>query len=330
MVSATNRVSIINSNSQGKKASSTSLSKLWAKKYVQNLQNWDEKKVGGKEDFVDRLLQSLRSNSAKAWTNTENLLAKEVLRQRIDRNLIDPWGIAKDVHDICEIALWAYTDEVVPQRLSVLAAADIGKLRHKYTNQDPRVLGFVSMQLYNTREYLLEPLPQAEKFHISEYFKVIDDLLYMPLQRAYDAAANYDYENPKLAVVQKLLPISSEIAYTVCQKVRNLYPSYQCHHGSLTDTNVYISSIRDVEMFQIYLWVCVLENNIEAIQQELFPLCVMLYPILKVRWKLVREMIHCLGEEIRFYLGKEEEALFLPYFETLTEMFSPEVFPDRL
>lgn len=83
-------------------------------------------------------------------------------------------------------------------------------------------------------------------------------------------------------------------------------------------------------MFQIYLWVCVLENSIEAVQQELFPLCVMLYPILKVRWKLVQEMIHFLGEEIRFYLGKEEEALFLPYFETLTEMFSPEVFPDSV
>lgn len=327
MIPATDGVSI-DSKSQANQASSTSLSQLWAKKYVQNLQNWDEKKIGGRAEFVDRLLQSLRSNSAKAWTNTETLLAQEVLRQGIERDLIDPWGIAKDVHDICETAVWAYTDDVIPQRLSVLAAAEIGKLRHKYTSQDPRVLGFVSMQLYHTREYLLEPLSQAEKFRVSEYFKVIDDLLYMPLQRAYEAAAQYDYEDPKLAVVQKLLPISSEIAYKICEKVREIYPSYQCHHGALTNTQVYISSIRDVEMFQIYLWVCVLEGNIEAIQQELFPLCVMLYPILKVRWELVQEMIQLLGAEIRFHLKEEEEAFFTPYFKALMDMFSPEVFPE--
>jgi hypothetical protein len=91
-----------------------------------------------------------------------------------------------------------------------------------------------------------------------------------------------------------------------------------------------VSSIRDVEMFQVYLWICVLENSIAAIQQELFPLCVMLYPPLKVRWELVRQMLHLLGNELQTRLTPPQQALFMPYFQSLWELFSPDVFPETL
>ncbi|KAM3100687.1 hypothetical protein ACKFKG_00385 [Phormidesmis sp. 146-35] len=81
-------------------------------------------------------------------------------------------------------------------------------------------------------------------------------------------------------------------------------------------------------MFQVYLWVCVLENNISAIQQELFPLCVMLYPRLKVRWELVRQLIHLLGAEVRSYLEPSQAKYYAPYYQALWSMFSPEIFPD--
>ncbi|WP_292864175.1 hypothetical protein [Nostoc sp. LPT] len=70
-----------------------------------------------------------------------------------------------------------------------------------------------------------------------------------------------------------------------------------------------------------------MENNISAIQQELFPLCVMLYPRLKVRWELVRQLIHLLGTEIRSRL-EPQHAYFLAYYESLQAMFSPQVLPD--
>lgn len=56
----------------------------------------------------------------------------------------------------------------------------------------------------------------------------------------------------------------------------------------------------------------------------------MLYPTLKVRWELVRQGLHLLGKEIRSRAGVQQVALFLPYFQVLWEMFSPEVFPDTL
>jgi hypothetical protein len=71
-----------------------------------------------------------------------------------------------------------------------------------------------------------------------------------------------------------------------------------------------------------------LENNISAVQQELFPLCVMLYPRLKVHWELVRQLIHLLGTEIRSRLEPQQAAYFLLYHESLWAMFSPQVLPD--
>ncbi|MGA9380118.1 MAG: hypothetical protein WBV73_15245, partial [Phormidium sp.] len=193
---------------------------------------------------------------------------------------------------------------------------------------DPRVIGFVSMQFHYTGLSLISDLSVRKKTELLDYFKVIDDHLYMPLQRAYDAAANQDYDSQMLKVVQQLLPVSTEIAKNICERVIELYPNYSTYTGNLNNPVVKTASIRDVEMFQVYLWVCVLENSIAAIQQELFPLCVMLYPTLKVRWELVRQMINLLGKEIGNRLGREQQELFKPYFQALREMFSPEIFPE--
>ena len=120
--------------------------------------------------------------------------------------------------------------------------------------------------------------------------------------------------------------MSSEVARTVCDRVQRQHPSYQSYSGSLETLAVQQSSIRDVEMFQVYLSLCVLEDSIRSVQQELFPLCVMLYPHLKVSWKLVQNMLLVLFRQIRDRLPAERMMVFLPYLRTLTEMFSDEVF----
>jgi hypothetical protein len=79
-------------------------------------------------------------------------------------------------------------------------------------------------------------------------------------------------------------------------------------------------------MFQVYLCLCVLEDDIRSVQQELFPLCVMLYPSLRVSWKLVQQMLKTLGWEMHDCLSPENMGTFLPYLRTLTEMFSADVF----
>ena len=312
----------------------------------------------GREKTAYQLMESLRSVSAKAWNKTEALLSAEVKRHSIKPSLINPWEIAADSFNIyqkaldiyikqaplrqlsmvmrlareseslSEKALEIYTEQVAPSQLASVISANVSAMRNKYSKDDPRVIGFVSMKFHYTSQMLLEPLSPLEQSLVGAYFKVIDDHLYMPLQRAYSAAAKHDYDSPALSAVQQLLPASTEIAKKIYQRVVEIYPTYRCHTGLLSDSVVKTSSIRDVEMFQVYLWVCALEGNISAIQQELFPLCVMLYPTLKVQWELIRQMLHLLGQEMSLRLTPEQADTLMPYFQVLWQMFSPEVFGE--
>lgn len=315
-------------------SAATSLATQWAKKYLQKLIDpedaWEASSQGTRSLIAQQLLQSIRTINLQAWAKTETLLSNEVKRHGIDYKLIDPYEIARDAYHVYEKALSAYAENLTPRRLCVFIASDVSSIRQKYTAVDPRVIGFVSMQFHYCGQLLLELLPQPEKATLGNYFKVIDDHLYIPLQRFYDVAAQYDYDAPALESIRKLLPTSSEVARKIATRMIELYPDYHCYSGLLSDPSVQVSSIRDVEMFQVYLWLCVLEQSIAAIQQELFPLCVMLYPTLKVRWELVRQMLNLIGIELQECLEPEQRSLFTPYFRSLWDLFSPEVFPESL
>jgi hypothetical protein len=335
-----------------------SLAHLWARKYIQNLQsnadeaapdNTDLLEVtakSGRAHTVEKLNQALRFTSAQAWSKTETLLAQEVQRHSINTDLIDPWQVAQDSRLLFEKTLAVYIEQSpldqiaaqtnngslalpAPGRLSVVISQEVGKVRQKYTIGDPRVLGFVSMQFHYSGQMLLDLLSPLEKALVGSYFKVIDDHLYMPLQRSYEAAAAHDYNSPALIAVRQLLPLSSAIATSICQQVADMYPSYSCYNGILSAPAIKVSTIRDVEMFQVYLCLCVLEGNIDALKQELFPLCVMLYPPLKVSWALIRNMLRLLGKELGDRLPPEQMDAFRPYVRALWEMFSEEILPDK-
>ncbi|MBD2315645.1 hypothetical protein [Phormidium tenue] len=346
-------------------ASVPTLANIWAKKYIQNLQA-DSPKQDIKSNNLGEilsperrkttaanLLQSLRFSSAQAWAKTENLLMGQLQAHGISADLIDPWQIATDSRFLLEQALNIYTEnshsrlvqielntdgqnlklESYTQlptigQLSVAIAQSVGKIRKKYTSVDPRAIGFVSMQFHYSGQLLLDSLPPLEKLMVNSYFKVIDDHLYMPLQRCYEAAGNLEYEDNALESVRHLLTLTSEIARQVSQQTLIMHSDYQCHSGVLSSPQVRISSLRDIEMFQVYLCLCVLEKSVSSIQQELFPLCIMLYPPLKVRWELVRTLLRLLSQEMYSHLAKEHVQEFEPYLTILNEMFGDDVLPE--
>lgn len=326
-VSTRSRAEFVNSSEV------SSLSEVWAKKYIKALHQQDQAiqqldQSLERQHVARRLVDQLRSVSASAWNQTETLLAHEIRRHRLPSHLIDPWTISKDVHQVYEDALAAYANGVTPQRFSVTASKKLGAIRTRHTSVDPRVIGFVSMQFHYCGQQLAALAPAVERGVLQHYFKVVDDLLYMPLHRAYEAAANYDYDDPRLEVVRQALPATSRIAGLIVDRVAALCPDYVAYTGPLNHSIVRTSSLRDVEMFQIYLWTCVLENNISAIAQELFPLCVMLYPTLKVSWGLVRLMVNMLDQELANCVGSHQVAYYEPHYHALLEMFSPNIFPD--
>ena len=307
-----------------------SLSEIWAKKYVAKLKARDNylyslEAAKFRIEIAQNLTELLRSISAAAWHKTESLLANEIRRHHISTELLDPWLITKDVYQVYEKTLSAYANHISPQQLSVAIAADIGKIRQTYTAIDPRVIGFVSMQFHYCGHLIVNQVDHTIQETLAAYFKVIDDHLYMPLQRAYEAAASCNYDSPRLQTVHHLLPHSSKIAVSVVETVIQRHPTYTTHSGQLNDPAVRVSSIRDVEMFQVYLWTCVLEQNISAITQELFPLCVMLYPRLNISWELVREMLTLLHQSFTEYGNASDKGYYQPYHDSLWRMFSTAV-----
>lgn len=310
-----------------------SLAGLWAKKYVQNLVDSPDtastEKVVGRSQTAATITKQLRFCSSRAWAKTESLLFREIQKHGIDVSLIDPWKIAEDSRLLFEQAAANYQAEVTPERFSVVIAQQCGQIRRHYTATDPRILGFLSMQFHYTGQFLLDELTPIERGLVSSYFKVMDDNLYMPLQRSYEAAAQQSYGALVLKAVQQLLPVSTRIAEFISLEVAENNPNHRCYTGSLGDPIVNTSSIRDIEMFQIYLCLCVLEGSIASVQQELFPLCVMLYPPLNVQWDLVRQLVQLLGQEITKRLPPESTMVFKPYLKAFQEMFSEDVFPEH-
>ncbi|MBD0344586.1 MAG: hypothetical protein ICV63_07080 [Coleofasciculus sp. Co-bin14] len=319
-----------------------SLAVLWARKYYLSVTDETEhstlkhpenlKQVTstqGREQTVEKLMQNLNLASAQAWSLTETLLSAEIRRHGINPELINPMEIAADTRFLFQKVLAAYAERSTPRRLSVIVGKDFGRVRQKYTSVDRRAIGFVSMQFHYTGQKLLEWLSPAEQTLWTPYLKVMDDHMYMPLQAAYEAAGNHPYDSPALAAVQHLLPISTKIAISVCKQICRQYPKYRSYSGSLCESKVLTASIRDVEMFQVYLCLCVLEDDIRSVQRELFPLCVLLYPRLQVSWRLVEDMLKILGWDMHDRLPADDMATFLPYLRTLTDMFSADVFNEK-
>lgn len=312
-----------------------SLAKLWAQKYVGTLAAYDDLEAArraecfqeltspqGRAYTASQLLKHLNFMSAIAWSLTESLLTEEIPRHGIDITAIDPWQISADCHALYNKTLNAYAEGVSPQRLAVVVGKDFGRVRQKYTSEEPRLIGFVSMQFHYTGIKLLERLSLPERALVSPYLKVMDDHMYMPLRSAYEAAAKHAPDSPALAAVQHLLPLSTKLAHQVCSQVRKMHNGYETMSGSLADAVVKTSSIRDVEMFQVYLCLCTLENDLRAVKRELFPLCVMLYPRLKVKWELVQDMLKTLAWEMHDCLDPGDMSIFLPHLCALNDMFS--------
>ncbi len=315
---------------------STDLSVAFAQKYLEQLEGTKPPTQVIEVDFKARrrlgiakeLLASLRSVSAKSWTQTENLLAQEILRHDIDPNLIDPWSVSGGVHKVYKLAIEAYAAQHSPHKLVTKVSPILGETRQEITAIDPRAIGYVAMQYHYTGMHLMPLLPEDEQANFAAYVKILDDHLYMPLQRAYQAAAQHSLNSVTLQAVQVMMSKVDGIALRIVERVNQLYPRYRCHSGPLSHVAIQTSSVRDVAMFQVYMWVCLLENNLQALQEELFPLCVMIYPRLNVSWELVRQMAHLLRQEMRACLSPEQAKACEPYYEILTAMFSPAVFPN--
>lgn len=187
---------------------------------------------------------------------------------------------------------------------------------------DRRSIGFMSTQFHLTSKLLLDRLTLPEQLLLSPYFKFIEEQVCIPWQRVCAAVGNYNLNSPILALVEQLLPASQDIAKRVYDQAVQLYPRHCSRRGELNKPQVRASSIRDIEIFQGYLWLCALEGSMMAVEKELLPLCLMVFPSIDVAWELVEQLLKLLTAEIQTRLSPAQMNRLLPYTQGMQELFA--------
>ncbi|NEO97463.1 MAG: hypothetical protein F6K58_01870 [Symploca sp. SIO2E9] len=209
------------------------------------------------------------------------------------------------------------------EQLSQELQPSIQKLREQYLLMDEsRAIGFISTQFHFSTTNILHQLQLAEQLLLSPYFKFVEEQVCIPWQRVCAAAAQHPPGSQGLILVQQLLPASGEIAINVHHRASQMYPNHHSRRGKLSHPGVQASSIRDIEMFQAYLWLCVLERSMAAVENELLPLCALVFPSIDVKWELVGGIIPLLVDEFQARVDPSQMHLLRTYTEQMQQMFA--------
>jgi hypothetical protein len=227
------------------------------------------------------------------------------------------------------------TTENVYDQVSLLLSAipnieklanDLEPLFLKYQDQhitanDWRVVGFLTTLFNFSNKLLINQLTAAEKILLCPYFKFVEEEVALPWRRVCAAAAKHEVGSPALTLVEQMLPMAHEITSTVYCRLLQLFPDHCSLRGGLSDPDVAHSCLRDLDMFQAYLWLSVLEESIRPVEQELVPLCVMVMPSVGVKWEMIDKWKQVLIDEIENYVHPEEKHLLLNYTQGMEQAF---------
>jgi hypothetical protein len=103
-----------------------------------------------------------------------------------------------------------------------------------------------------------------------------------------------------------------------------LLPNHRSRRGGLDDPGIKHSCLRDLQMFQGYLWLCLLEDTMNPIEHELVDLCVMVMTGVKVKWEMTELWNKLLMEEIISRITLGQKSILQPYASAMEKAFIKE------
>ena len=180
---------------------------------------------------------------------------------------------------------------------------------------------FLSTQLSFSSWFLLETLTKEEQLLLGAYFYFLEEYVSMPWHGLYKAARAHELNSLPLNLVERMLPQIAAISIKVYTQWSQLFGGYYNRRGQLDNAAVRYSSLRDFSMFQVYLWLCVLQGNLDAIEQELLVLCARVYRGIGIPWEMTVKGTSLLIDEIVSCLDAQEKALIRPYTQGMVNAF---------
>jgi len=228
------------------------------------------------------------------------------------------------------------TIRVEENSVSVLAIAAVEELstalepilmvfqEQHLASKDWRALGFMTTQLNFSNKLILKKLTPPEKVLLTPYLKFVEEQIAMPWHRVCAAAAKYELGSPMLVLLQQMLPVCEDIAQSVYRRLVELLPNHRSRRGGLSDPEVTYSCLRDLNMFQAYIWLCLLEESMTPLKKELLPLCEMVVQGVEIPWEMTEKWCQVLADEMISRVNPEQQELLLPYIEGMQQLFFEE------
>ncbi|MBX2866270.1 MAG: hypothetical protein KTR27_22200 [Leptolyngbyaceae cyanobacterium MAG.088] len=238
-------------------------------------------------------------------THTPVMVSSQLMQQQADNKKINVFAIP-------EILVLA---EILGPFLTVF------RLRHGIDDADWQTRSFLTTQLGLSSGLLLETLSAAEQVILRPYFSFLEEFVAMPWHQVCDAATKHGPTSADLLVVERMLSKVSEISLTVYTQWSQLFGGYYNRRGQLDNPGVKHSSVRDFSMFQVYLWLCVLQGDLRAIEQELVVLANLVYKGIGIPWEMTVKGTKLLATEIISNLEPTERALVTPYTDGMVQLF---------
>ncbi|MBF2064428.1 MAG: hypothetical protein IGS39_08400 [Calothrix sp. C42_A2020_038] len=322
---------------------------LWAQRYALDLPSTSLENFSSDSELLEnassqgRALTAtklkdtvLNANCQMAWVQTKSLYAyipnifdlSEARRItqfafRVYKKLIEVYQKQSPSEDEALTKQWltAYGMPTIQELAYALEPTLLVFQEQHIASKDWRSLGFMTTQLNFTNKLIIKKLKPTERVLLGPYLKFVEEQVAIPWQRVCVAGVKHELSSAEFRLVEEMLPAAPSIAQAVYNRFLELLPEYRSHRGFLRDSDVAHSCIRDLNMFQAYLWLCLLEASIAPIQQELLPLCAMVVEGVNIKWELTEKWWQVLTDEILSRVTPENKQLLLPYTQQVQELF---------
>ena len=216
----------------------------------------------------------------------------------------------------------------VAQLAQVLEPALLNFQAFHRQSRDWRAIGFLTTQLCFCNQWILKSLTLPEQYLLTPYLRFVEEYVAHPWSRVCAAGAIYRQDNPTLLLVERLMPLADRIAQNVYRQAAAALTTHVSRRGTLKHPGVRHSCVRDLKMFQSYLWLCVMEQDMAAIETELVRLCLMVFPSIGVKWELIHRSIDLLVSELNDRVTPNELNLIQPYTTGMQKAFANLYYPE--
>lgn len=192
--------------------------------------------------------------------------------------------------------------------------------RHQIS-EDWAKIGFLTTYLNFSNVVLLNNLTLVEQVFIKPYFKFLEEQVALPWQRVCASASTHQFVSPAFQLVKRMMPETDEIAHRVYMTLVRQFPKTTTRRGRLDHPGVQHSCLRDLNMFQAYLWLCVLQGSLAPVEDELVRLCTMVMTRVGVPWEMIVQWNDLLMAEVMDRTPLMQQAFLAPYTRGFVQAF---------